>query len=156
MCVVILFGVGSVAQKVFSASTAPDCTGSAAGSYLAINIGWALGVFFGILVSHRSGSHLNPAVTAALVFHGKCPASRAAPYVLAQLSGAFVGAAIVYAEYYSALTAYGGKCCDNGTQTYAIGPVCNIAGVWATYPQAFESTGAGFFDQVGTFSLLLN
>jgi glycerol uptake facilitator protein len=70
------------------------------GGYVNITFGWGLAVFLGILVSTRiSGAHLNPAVTLSLVLTKRCPASKAPCYIIAQMLGAFLGAAIVYYFY---------------------------------------------------------
>ncbi|HEX2312028.1 MAG TPA: aquaporin, partial [Vicinamibacterales bacterium] len=54
--VLIVFGVGVVAQVVLS--------GRNNGEYLSINIGWGLAVTMGVYVAAGvSGAHLNPAVT---------------------------------------------------------------------------------------------
>src|SRR5215831_9639901 len=48
-------------------------------------------------VGHISGCHLNPAVTVGLTCGGRFPPSLVLGYVLAQLVGAIVGAAVLYA-----------------------------------------------------------
>ncbi|MCI4334133.1 MAG: aquaporin [Thermoplasmata archaeon] len=50
-----------------------------------------------LLVASRSGAHLNPAVSLALVLSGRTPSRWLAPYILAQLSGAFLGSLVVWA-----------------------------------------------------------
>jgi aquaporin Z len=47
-------------------------------------------------IGHVSGCHLNPAVSLGLVVGGRHPASELAPYVLAQVAGAIVAAAVLY------------------------------------------------------------
>ncbi|PTM95138.1 aquaporin Z [Mycoplana dimorpha] len=47
-------------------------------------------------VGHISGCHLNPAVTVGLAAGGRFPASQIVPYVVAQIIGAIVGAALLY------------------------------------------------------------
>jgi glycerol uptake facilitator-like aquaporin len=60
--ILIVFGVGVVAQVVLSKNTA--------GSYLSINIAWGLAVTMGCYVAAGvTGAHLNPAVTLALAVH---------------------------------------------------------------------------------------
>src|SRR5688500_17120876 len=87
--ILIVFGVGVVAQVVLSRQTA--------GSYLSINIGWGLAVMMGCYVSAGvTGAHLNPAVTLALAVHRRFPWSKVGPYALAQTAGAFVASAIVF------------------------------------------------------------
>jgi aquaporin Z len=48
-------------------------------------------------IGHVSGCHLNPAVTVGLAAGGRFPAKDIGPYVAAQVIGAVVGAAILYA-----------------------------------------------------------
>ena len=62
-----------------------------AGNLAPIAIGCSLMVMV-YAGGHISGGHYNPAVTFAVWLRGKCPTSDVAPYVLAQLLGAFLGA----------------------------------------------------------------
>ena len=158
----MLFGMGVSGQVTFSkaascAAGTPIATATAsAGNWVSISLGWSLAVFFGIVVSGGvSGAHLNPAVTVALAAFGRHPWAQVAPYVLAQTLAAFVAAAVIYAEYHSALLNWGEHCC--GGHPFRIGAGgCNGAGVWTTFPQSFETIGEGFIDQVlGTALLLL-
>jgi len=48
-------------------------------------------------VGHISGCHLNPAVTVGLTCGGRFPPNLVLPYVIAQVVGAIVGAAVLYA-----------------------------------------------------------
>jgi MIP family channel proteins len=140
--VLIVFGVGVVAQTVLSKQ--------GAGSPLSINIAWGLAVTMGCYVcAGVTGAHLNPAVTVALAVHRRFPAGKVAPYVVAQLLGAFVASAVVYVTYREALTAF-----DGGVR-HVTGEF-GTAGIWATYPQAFLSTfPGGFIDQVVGTALLV-
>src|SRR5262250_810524 len=47
-------------------------------------------------IGHVSGCHLNPAVTVGLAARGRFPTSQIAGYVIAQLVGAIVAAAVLY------------------------------------------------------------
>ncbi|MFN7977236.1 MAG: MIP family channel protein [Vicinamibacterales bacterium] len=140
--VLITFGVGVVAQTVLS--------GGASGGYLTINLCWGLAVMFGVLMSAGvSGAHLNPAVTVALAVHRGLPWSKVLPYTLAQVAGAFLASALVFATYHEALTAF-----DGGMRLVA--GAKGTAGIFATYPQPFVSTMGGLVDQiVGTALLIL-
>lgn len=48
-------------------------------------------------IGHISGCHLNPAVTVGLTLGGRFPAGLVLPYVIAQVIGAIIGAAVLYA-----------------------------------------------------------
>src|SRR5262245_57087803 len=75
--ILIVFGVGVVAQVVLSRSTA--------GSFLSINLAWGLAVTMGCYVSAGvTGAHLNPAVTLALAVHRRFAWNKVAPYAAAQ------------------------------------------------------------------------
>jgi aquaporin Z len=47
-------------------------------------------------IGHISGCHLNPAVTVGLAAGGRFPAGQVAPYIVAQVVGAIVAAALLY------------------------------------------------------------
>lgn len=68
--------------------------------WLTIVIGWGLAVTLAIYaVGKISGAHLNPAVTIAFAMKGDFPWSDVAGYITAQLSGAIVGAFIVWLHF---------------------------------------------------------
>jgi aquaporin Z len=48
-------------------------------------------------IGHVSGCHLNPAVTVGLAVGGRFPAGQIAPYVISQVVGGVLGAAVLYA-----------------------------------------------------------
>lgn len=140
--ILIVFGVGVVAQTVLSKGTA--------GTMLSINIAWGLAVAMGCYVSAGvTGAHLNPAVTLSLAVHRKLPWAKVLPYSLAQIAGAFVASAVVFVTYHEALGAF-----DGGVRQ-VLGAQ-GTAGIWATYPQPFLSTfPGGFIDQVVGTALLV-
>jgi aquaporin Z len=47
-------------------------------------------------IGHVSGCHLNPAVTVGLAAGGRFPSSQVMPYIIAQVIGAVIGAAVLY------------------------------------------------------------
>ena len=47
-------------------------------------------------IGHISGCHLNPAVTVGLMAGGRCPSNQVVPYIIAQVIGAVIGAAVLY------------------------------------------------------------
>lgn len=139
--ILIVFGVGVVAQTVLS--------GGANGSYLAINLGWGLAVMLGVYTAGGvSGAHLNPAVTLALAMRRGFPWRKVAPFVAAQVAGAFVASAVVFLTYQEAFSAF-----DGGVRQ-VLGEQ-GTAGVFATYPQPYLSTLGGFVDQVVGTALLM-
>jgi glycerol uptake facilitator protein len=93
--VLVLLGNGVVAGVVLKRSKAEGS------GWMVITAGWAFAVMAGVFVSIACGSsdaHLNPAVTVGFAvregdFH------KVAPYLTAQLLGAFVGAALVWLHY---------------------------------------------------------
>lgn len=135
--VLVTFGVAVVAQVVLGEKSH--------GEYLSINLGWGLAVTMGILVAGGvSGAHLNPAVTLAVAVCQDFPWRKVLPYCVAQMAGAFVASAIVFAVYHEALESFAGTTRDQST-----------AGIWATYPQDFLSLGGGLIDQVVGTALLV-
>jgi MIP family channel proteins len=139
--ILIVFGVGVVAQTVLSRE--------ANGSYLGINLGWGLAVMLGVYTAGGvSGAHLNPAVTLALAVHRAFPWSKVVPYAAAQVAGAFAASAVVFVTYREALAAF-----DGGTRV--VEGAAATAGIFATYPQPYLSLAGGFIDQVvGTMLLM--
>ena len=139
--ILIVFGVGVVAQTVLSKN--------ANGSYLAINLGWGLAVMLGVYVAGGvSGAHLNPAVTLALAVRRGFPWNKVAPFIIAQMAGAFAASAVVYLTYQEAFAAF-----DGGVRQ-VLGAE-GTAGIFATYPQPFLTTIGGFVDQVVGTALLM-
>jgi MIP family channel proteins len=141
--VLIVFGTAVVAQVILS--------GNANGTYISINLAWGLAVTMGIYVSAGvSGAHLNPAVTLALAVHRGFAWSKVIPYCLAQIAGAFTGAAVTFITYREAFNHF-----DGGTRLVTGAKA--TAGIFATYPQDFLSNvPGGLVDQiVGTALLLL-
>ncbi len=97
--ILILFGCGVVAQVITGGTPLTTAPG-ASGDYNSIAWGWGLGVAMAVFVAGRlSGAHLNPAVTVALAAFKGFPARKIAPYVAAQVAGAFVGALLVRFTY---------------------------------------------------------
>ncbi|MBI2824682.1 MAG: MIP family channel protein [Planctomycetia bacterium] len=136
--VLVAFGVAVVAQVVLSKQSA--------GEYLSINLGWGLAVTMGVFVAGGiSGAHLNPAVTLAAAVCRDFPWRKVLPYWAAQMAGAFVASAVVFAVYHEALVHFAGDARDQAT-----------AGIWATYPQDYLSTvPGGLIDQVVGTALLV-
>ncbi|KND04976.1 MIP family channel protein [Spizellomyces punctatus DAOM BR117] len=140
--ILIIFGNGVVAQVVLH--------NNKNGEYLSINIGWGLGVLFGIYASGGiSGAHLNPAVTISNAIHKGFPWRKVPGYVIAQILGAFLAAAVIFGNYHAALDAF------DGGDRQTLGPKAT-AGIFSTYPQPYLSTVAAFFSEfLGTAILMI-
>jgi len=133
--ILLIFGVGVVAGVVLKASKA---NGS---GWIVITFGWGLGVAIAVYATGWiSGAHLNPAVTIAEWSLGNLSFQEMLGYMLAQMLGAFTGAAIILGMYYPHYKA------DD-----------NKAGKLATFSTAPEirHTPSNFFSEVvGTFILV--
>lgn len=128
----IFFGVGCVAALVL--------TGANFGQW-EISIVWGLGVAIAIYCTVGiSGAHINPAVTIALaLFHG-FDKRKVAPYIIAQMLGAFFTAALVYSLYSNLFTEYeAANQIVRGTEASLA-----TAGIFSTYPNAALSFGGAF------------
>ena len=65
---------------------------------LGVSIAFGLSVVtMAYAIGHISGCHLNPAVTVGLAAGGRFPAAQVLPYIIAQVIGAIIGAAVLYA-----------------------------------------------------------
>ncbi|MFD5310247.1 MIP/aquaporin family protein, partial [Streptomyces ardesiacus] len=152
--VLILFGVGSVAVAVAGLpGSGRQAVAFGAANWLIISWGWGLAVVFGVYVAGGiSGAHLNPAVTLGFAVRRDFPWRKVLPYWLAQVVGAFVAAALVYACYRWAIDASiakAGETRKTSLSTYSI---------FATFPAEYfgNSWWGPLLDQiVGTGILLL-
>lgn len=95
--ILIFFGCGSVHAAV--------AFGAQAGLWQ-VAICWGIAIMLAIhCVGSISGSHINPAISIALATWGDFPWRRVLPYIAAQLTGAFLAAAVLYAMFSPALAA---------------------------------------------------
>jgi len=139
--VLIALGDGVVAMVVLFGTGAPGEV--IKGGYTNITLGWGLGVLMGICVSGRvSGAHLNPAVTLALTVFRNFPWAKVLPYMLAQVAGAFAGAALVYVNYLPAFRAFDPE-------------LTKTASVFTTFPAFPEAWAFGLLDQVIGTAILM-
>jgi glycerol uptake facilitator protein len=100
-CVLVLLGCGVVANNLLSKTK-----GHASGT-LHINWGWGIAVFAGVMVSYKSGAHLNPAVTLGVVASGAKEFVAGVPvdftsilvYIAGQMVGAILGAVLCWLAY---------------------------------------------------------
>ena len=152
--VLILFGLGSVAVAVVGLPGSDrQSVPFGAANWLIIAWGWGLGVVFGVYVAGGvSGAHINPAVTLAFALRRGFAWAKVLPYWVAQLVGAFVAAALVYAVYQPAIDAF------NMTNQIAdrSGSLSTFA-IFATYPANYFNGGlwGPLLDQIVGTALLL-
>lgn len=93
--ILIIFGGGVVAGVVLKGSKSENS------GWIVITMGWGLGVATAIYaVGGISGAHLNPAVTIGLSLIGEFAWSQVPSYIAAQMIGAFIGAVLVWLQYY--------------------------------------------------------
>src|SRR4029079_11860911 len=92
--ILILLGNGVVANVVLKGTKGNNS------GWIVITTVCALAVFVGVVIAAPcSGAHLNPAVTIALAIAQKFSWAKVGWYILAQVSGAFLGAVLVYMVY---------------------------------------------------------
>ncbi|KAI8369414.1 aquaporin-like protein [Radiomyces spectabilis] len=119
-------------------------------SWLTSSLGNGLAVLVAICVAgHVSGAHINPAVTLTFWAFSGFPSRKVPTYILAQILGAFTGAALLYSVIQPAINEFDGGVRqilgDKGT-----------ANIFATYPPLYVGTAAAVASEiVGTALLLL-
>ena len=135
--ILVLLGDGVVAG-VSLAKTKANGAG-----WIAITLGWGFAVTLGVYASSFMGpAHLNPAVTVAFAVIGKTPWAAVLPFIIAQMIGAFLGAVVVWIQYYPHWAA---------TKDQAA-----ILGTFATGP-AIRSPFANIMSElIGTFVLIFS
>jgi glycerol uptake facilitator protein len=144
--VLILFGDGCVATFALFTKLGPNGAATPfANTWPVIIFGWGFAVMLGIYVTGAiSGAHLNPAVTLGLAVTKRFQWNKVPAYMIAQVLGAFVAAAILYFVYQGALNA-------NAAGNFA----ANVGGVFYTSPKAFVGTFGAFGDEfIGTALLV--
>ncbi|KAJ6585236.1 aquaporin-like protein [Mycena capillaripes] len=145
VCILIIFGTGVDCQVVLS--TVTGVASSQKGSYLSISVGWGVGTAMGVWVSGGiSGGHINPAVTIALATYRGFPWKKVPGYIAAQTLGGLVGAALVYANYYHAITIFEG---GPDVRTLA------TASLFSTYALDYMTSVSCFFSEFLATAVLL-
>lgn len=133
--VMICFGFGVNNQVVLSKEKN--------GTWLSINMCWGVGVMLGVHCADGiSGAHLNPAVTVAMATYNRLAWWKVPGYILAQLLGAFVGAAAIYALDYEMLNVV------DPERTFT-------RGNFATYPSADIGNLTAFYTEFLATALLV-
>ena len=94
----VFFGCGSVCTAV--------TTGALVGVFQVAMV-WGLGIATAIyLTGGLSGAHLNPAVTISLAVYRRFPVRKIAPYIAAQLLGAFMASAVLFVIFAGMIGAF--------------------------------------------------
>lgn len=132
--ILILLGDGVVANVGLAPRLAAP-----AYNWNTITFGWAFAVVIAVYVAGGvTGAHINPAVTIAMAVKRGFPWGKVAPYIIAQMLGAFLGAAAVYLVYMEGLQEAG------------------MPNVWSTGPGSVFATafwGGEGADAVGSYSI---
>ncbi len=158
--VLIAFGDGVVAMAVAALNQSGRAANGhtiflASGDWLLITWGWAMAVAFGVYVAGGiSGAHINPAVTLAFAVKRDFPWRKVPGYMVAQVVGAFVGAALVFLVYHNSIGSF------EATNHITRGdPASNTTfSIFATFPAPYfhGSVVGPLIDQiVGTAFLLM-
>jgi glycerol uptake facilitator protein len=156
--ILICFGDGVVAMLwalIGSGRTDNPTTALlGSGDWLLITFGWALAVMFAIyVVGGVTGAHINPAITLGAALRKQLPWNKVPSYWVAQVLGAFVGAALVFLVYNNAINHY------NQVHHIIKGHPDSVAtySTFATFPAPYFHNVLGpFVDEVvGTFFLAL-
>lgn len=152
--VLIMFGDGIVATCV--AGLSQSGRGELAfnsGDWILITFAWGFAVMLGVYIAGGvSGAHLNPAVTFAQALRRGFPWNKVPLYVVAQVFGAFVAAAVVYFNYRFAIGSFEHvekitRGSPESVGTYSI---------FATFPAPYFTSWFGpFMDQVIGTALLV-
>ncbi|TFK39522.1 aquaporin-like protein [Crucibulum laeve] len=132
--VLVIFGIGANCQVIL---------GSSPSNWTSLSLGWAAAVSLGVWVS---GGHINPAVTLALATWRTFPWRKVPGYILSQLLGGIVGAAIVYGIYAHAIDLFEG---GTGLRTM------KTAGLFGTVPASYLPPATAFFAEFLATAMLL-
>jgi glycerol uptake facilitator protein len=145
LAVIIIITLGdSAAAMITLYDPSPYAT-----AYWGVCIAWGLAVTMAIYVTGAvSGTHANPAVTVALMIFRGFPARKVPLYIVAQILGAFIGAALVYQMYGPVIDAYNAL---HGVAREAGG----AAGVFFTSPGQHIAPVHAFWDEVILTAMLL-
>jgi MIP family channel proteins len=113
-----------------------------------LGLGISLAVY---LTAAVSGAHLNPAVTIALWLFACFPARKVVPYIVAQVAGAFGGAAVAYLLYHSVFIEY------ETAHHIVKGSVesLQLASLFSTYPAAALSIWEAALVEIIITSILM-
>ncbi|KAE9548025.1 hypothetical protein FO519_008765 [Halicephalobus sp. NKZ332] len=110
--------------------------------FVIAHLGAGLAVAFGVAIAAKiSGGHINPAVTITMLTLQQIKTVKAILYILAQLAGAFVGAAVAYLFYHDTINYF-----DSGTR-HVTGTQAT-AQIFASYLTPHLSICGGLVSQI--------
>ena len=134
--ILIFIGCGSVASMVLSGASI---------SQWEIGIIWGLAVTMAIYITGAvSGTHINPAVTIALMVHRDFPKKKVLPYIVSQVLGCFLGAATVYFLFKNLFISF--ESTNNIVRASSDGLA--TAGIFSTYPNAALNSMEALFVEI--------
>ncbi|OMJ11178.1 Aquaporin-9 [Smittium culicis] len=142
-CVVmIFFGVCSVSTFSFYEQLMSEY-------WLIVALSWGAAITMALYVSlGNSGGHLNPAVTISMAVFGRFEWKKVPGYIISQLFGCIVGAALSFSVYIEKYNAF-----DGGVRQ-TVGPKAT-AYIFASYPDANNSNMNGFYQEFLVSCVLL-
>jgi glycerol uptake facilitator protein len=154
--ILISFGDGVVAMLWGLVGSGRSSAGAlqSSGDWLLITWGWALAVAFAVYVTGGiTGAHINPAITLGAALRRQLPWGKVPGYMIAQVLGCFVGAALVFLVYNNAINHF------DQMNHIVKGTAASKAtySTFATFPAPYFHNFLGpLIDQiVGTFFLAL-
>lgn len=150
-CIAEFLGTGLFMFFGTSVLCAVNLAGASFGLW-EICVVWGLGIALAVyLTSGISGAHLNPAVTISLWVFASFNARKVLPYILAQMAGAFCGAALTYLLYHNLFAEYetAHQMVRGSQQSLA------LAGIFSTYPSPAISVGLAALVEIVITSILM-
>ncbi|WP_413722833.1 MIP/aquaporin family protein [Sodalis sp. RH23] len=150
-CVAELLGTGLFMFFGTSVLCAAKLAGASFGLW-EICVVWGLGIALAVyLTAGISGAHLNPAITIALWLLANFEGRKVLPYILAQVAGAFFGAALTYLLYHNMFGLYEqAHQMVRGSQESLF-----LASIFSTYPASAISVGLAALVETVITSILM-
>lgn len=143
VCIIITLG-NSAAAMYFLYDPSPYQQ-----AYWGLCATWGIAVTLAIYVTGSvSGTHANPAITLALVLFRSFPPRKAPLYIVAQVAGACIGAALVYQMFQPVIDAFNAA---HGLTREGGG----AAGVFFTHPGENITPGRAFVNEIILTAILV-
>jgi glycerol uptake facilitator protein len=153
--VLIMFGDGVVAMTVaaLNQSGRGEDIFLASGDWLLITFGWGVAVALAVYVAGGiSSAHINPAVTVALATFRDFPWRKVPGYIIAQVGGAFVAAAVLYLNYKQSINSFEAA---NDITRGTLDSVSSFS-IFATFPaEYYQNSWGPFLDEMIGTALLV-